>query len=176
MLAVGRACGAVRDDLPASLQAELVFALLQAMDRWSLRHMDEFDKAAIAGLAHRQFEALRRLLATDADRTVKSALEQPHGLEQRRFARTAGTKQRDDLTRRDALEIVLGKWHEPLRDKVLRLIGQADHEFFIRTHADTYGVLPRHIRVNRSSAWWWHRVPSASSHTDFLEVGRRDRS
>lgn len=82
----------------------------------------------------------------------------------------------NDLTRRDALEIVLGKWHEPLRDKVLRLIGQADHEFFIRTHADTYGVLPRHIRVNRSSAWWWHRVPSASSHTDFLEVGRRDRS
>jgi AcrR family transcriptional regulator len=66
VLAVGRACGAVRDDLPASLQAELVFALLQAMDRWSLRHMEEFDKAAIAGLAHRQFEALRRLLATDA--------------------------------------------------------------------------------------------------------------
>jgi hypothetical protein len=52
-LAVGRACGAVRDDLPASLQAELVFALLQAMDRWSLRHMHEFDEAAIAGLAHR---------------------------------------------------------------------------------------------------------------------------
>jgi AcrR family transcriptional regulator len=65
VLAVGRACGAVRDDLPASLQAELVFALLQAMDRWSLRHMDAFDKAAIAGLVHRQFEALRRLLATD---------------------------------------------------------------------------------------------------------------
>lgn len=65
VLAVGRACGAVREDLPASLQAELVFALLQAMDRWSLRHMEEFDQAAIAGLAHRQFETLRRLLATD---------------------------------------------------------------------------------------------------------------
>ncbi|MGN6144175.1 MAG: TetR/AcrR family transcriptional regulator [Mesorhizobium sp.] len=66
VLAVGRACGAVRDDLPASLQAELVFALLQAMDRWSLRHMHEFDEAAIAGLAHRQFEAMQRLLAADA--------------------------------------------------------------------------------------------------------------
>ncbi|QDC01624.1 TetR/AcrR family transcriptional regulator [Mesorhizobium sp. 8] len=66
VLAVGRACGAVRDDLPASLQAELVFALLQAMDRWSLRHMNEFDEAAIAGLAHRQFVAMQRLLATDA--------------------------------------------------------------------------------------------------------------
>lgn len=67
VLAVGRACGAVRDDLPASLQAELVFALLQAMDRWSLRHMHEFDGVVIAGLAHRQFEVLRRLLATGAD-------------------------------------------------------------------------------------------------------------
>jgi hypothetical protein len=63
VLAAGRACGAVRDDLPASLQAELVFALLQAMDRWSLRHMQEFDGPAIAELAHRQFEVLRRLLA-----------------------------------------------------------------------------------------------------------------
>jgi AcrR family transcriptional regulator len=68
VLAVGRACGAVRDDLPASLQAELVFALLQAMDRWSLRHMQEFDEPAIAGLAHRQFEAMRRLLATGPGR------------------------------------------------------------------------------------------------------------
>lgn len=63
VLAAGRACGAVRDDLPASLQAELVFALLQAMDRWSLRHMQEFDGPAIAELAHGQFEVLRRLLA-----------------------------------------------------------------------------------------------------------------
>jgi len=66
VLAAGRNCGAVRDDLPASLQAELVFAVLQAMDRWSLRHMREFDEIALAGLTHRQFEVMRRLLATDA--------------------------------------------------------------------------------------------------------------
>jgi len=65
VLAAGRACGAVRDDLPASLQAELVFAMLQAMDRWSLRHMQEFDEIAIAQLARRQFSALRRLLEPD---------------------------------------------------------------------------------------------------------------
>lgn len=65
VLAVGRTCGAVRDDLPASLQAELVFAVLQAMDRWSLRHMREFDGKALAGLAQAQFAALRRLLSPD---------------------------------------------------------------------------------------------------------------
>ncbi len=63
MLAVGRACGAVRDDLPVSLQTELVFAVLQAMDRWSLRHMHEFDEVAVTELAHRQFEVLRRMLS-----------------------------------------------------------------------------------------------------------------
>jgi AcrR family transcriptional regulator len=64
-LAVGRACGAVRDDLPASLQAELVFAVLQAMDRWSVRHMRDFDGRISADLARRQFETLRRLLSPD---------------------------------------------------------------------------------------------------------------
>ncbi len=67
VLAAGRTCGAVRDDLPASLQVELVFATLQAMDRWSLHHMHEFDDSAIAELARRQFEALRRLLACAHD-------------------------------------------------------------------------------------------------------------
>lgn len=63
VLAAGRACGSVRDDLPASLQVELVFAVLQAMDRWSLRHVDDFDGPEIADLAWRQLDALRRLLA-----------------------------------------------------------------------------------------------------------------
>ncbi|MDI3471041.1 MAG: Transcriptional regulator, AcrR family [Pseudolabrys sp.] len=63
VLAVGRACGAVRDDLPASLQAELVFAVLQAMDRWSLHHMRDFDDKALAELTRSQFAALRRLLS-----------------------------------------------------------------------------------------------------------------
>jgi AcrR family transcriptional regulator len=65
VLAVGRDCGAVRDDLPASLQAELVFAILQAMDRWSLQHMRDFDRDGISDLAQRQLDLLRRLLAPE---------------------------------------------------------------------------------------------------------------
>jgi len=66
VLAVGRDCGAVRDDLPASLQAELVFAMVQAMDRWSLHHMDDFDEAQIADFSRRQLDLIQRLLAPEA--------------------------------------------------------------------------------------------------------------
>lgn len=62
LLAVGRASGVVGDDLPASLQAELAFAVLQTMDRWSLGHLDALDETAQAALLARQFTALRRLL------------------------------------------------------------------------------------------------------------------
>jgi AcrR family transcriptional regulator len=62
-LAVGRECGAVRDDLPAPLQGELVFAVLQAMDRWSLQHKDAMDATAWQRLADLQLDAVRRLLA-----------------------------------------------------------------------------------------------------------------
>ncbi|WP_235499590.1 TetR/AcrR family transcriptional regulator [Frateuria sp. Soil773] len=65
VLKAGRACGAVRDDLPASLQAELAFAVLQAMDRWSIRHMETMGAAARRRLAASQLDSLRRLLAPD---------------------------------------------------------------------------------------------------------------
>ena len=38
LLAVGRACGQVRDDLPATLQATLVSDVVRSLDRWSLEH------------------------------------------------------------------------------------------------------------------------------------------
>jgi AcrR family transcriptional regulator len=63
VLKVGRSCGAVRDDLPASLQAELAFAMLQAMDRWSVAHMDAMKPAQRRRIAGQQLALLRRLLA-----------------------------------------------------------------------------------------------------------------
>lgn len=63
VLAAGRTCGAVRDDLPATLQAELVFAVLQAMDRWAMQHIQKFDDGTRQKLLAQQFAALRSLLA-----------------------------------------------------------------------------------------------------------------
>ncbi|ARP73575.1 TetR/AcrR family transcriptional regulator [Streptomyces pluripotens] len=62
-LAVGRECGAVRDDLPASLQAALVGDVLQCLDRWSLQHLRESPAAVRADLMRAQIEVLHRLLA-----------------------------------------------------------------------------------------------------------------
>lgn len=62
-LAAGRASRAVRDDLPTSLQRQLTFAVLRAMDDWSLRHLEDLDPAQRRRLAEAQFDAIRRLLA-----------------------------------------------------------------------------------------------------------------
>lgn len=63
VLTVGRSCGAVRKDIPASLQAELAFSTLQAMDRWSVAHMDELKPAQRRHIATWQLTLLRQLLA-----------------------------------------------------------------------------------------------------------------
>lgn len=61
-LAAGRAQGAVRTDLPASLQTQLVVAVLLTMDRWSLTQHPPTDPATRHQLAAVQLDTLRRLL------------------------------------------------------------------------------------------------------------------
>jgi AcrR family transcriptional regulator len=62
-LASGRACGAVRDDLPLSLQMALVSDVLRCLDGWSLQHLHEYPKHAQADITRLQIDILRRLLA-----------------------------------------------------------------------------------------------------------------
>jgi AcrR family transcriptional regulator len=62
-LAAGQRSDAVRADLPSTLQAELAFAVLQALDRWSVQHLAEIDPAEAENLATLQVDLLRRLLA-----------------------------------------------------------------------------------------------------------------
>ncbi|TDC82158.1 TetR/AcrR family transcriptional regulator [Actinomadura sp. 7K507] len=62
-LAAGRSAGAVRDDLPPSLQGELTLATLWTINAWALRHLGETDIAEGQRLAHVQIDLLRGLLA-----------------------------------------------------------------------------------------------------------------
>lgn len=66
VLRAGRESGAVRDDLPPDLQRRLVFAVLRAMDEWSLT---EADPAAVDLdlLVRAQYDAIRRLLQSEAE-------------------------------------------------------------------------------------------------------------
>ncbi|ODQ88940.1 hypothetical protein BHQ18_17080 [Mycolicibacterium flavescens] len=63
VLRVGRGCGAVRTDLPESLQGELVFRILQVFDQWTVHHYDDITAAARTDLADAQFATIRRTLA-----------------------------------------------------------------------------------------------------------------
>jgi AcrR family transcriptional regulator len=61
-LAAGRDAGVVRTDLPASLQAALALAVLQAMDEWSLHQIDSLSPDELAALVDAQLQALHRLV------------------------------------------------------------------------------------------------------------------
>lgn len=63
VLAVGRESGAVVDDLPAELQAHVVFAVLRAFDEWTLRHVDDLEEQFAGTLVDHQFAAVQRLLS-----------------------------------------------------------------------------------------------------------------
>lgn len=60
---VGRACGAVRDDLPISLQGELAFTMLRTFDEWSVNNLDTIPPDRLTALVDAQLAALRRLFA-----------------------------------------------------------------------------------------------------------------
>lgn len=59
-LAVGRAYGAVRDDLPPALQTQLTMTVLRTLDQWALEHTDTL--AEQPSLADAQLDVLHRLL------------------------------------------------------------------------------------------------------------------
>ncbi|WP_022884656.1 hypothetical protein [Glaciibacter superstes] len=62
VLVVGRESGAVRDDLPVSLQSRLVFAVLRAMDEWTLTIDRARSADNIPHLVGAQLATVRRML------------------------------------------------------------------------------------------------------------------
>lgn len=62
VLAVGRRGGHIAETLPLDLQRHLVFAVVRAMDEWSVAHLAELGPQAVRQLATAQAEALRGLL------------------------------------------------------------------------------------------------------------------
>ncbi|WP_099025770.1 TetR/AcrR family transcriptional regulator [Mycolicibacterium palauense] len=58
----GRACGAVRDDMPMSSQIALVSSIVRCLDEWSLQHLHEYRDVERDEVTRMQIDALRRLL------------------------------------------------------------------------------------------------------------------
>lgn len=62
-LRAGQESGAIRTDLPFGLLREAVFALLQALDRWSVLNAATMSADEVRDAAHAQADFLRRMLA-----------------------------------------------------------------------------------------------------------------
>jgi AcrR family transcriptional regulator len=60
VVAVGRERGALREDLPESLQVDVTIAVLRAMDEWSVRHPEVAVRKDVVGA---QLDVVRRVLA-----------------------------------------------------------------------------------------------------------------
>jgi len=74
----------------------------------------------------------------------------------------------NDLTTRDALEIVLAECPEPLRTKLKSAIEQADKEFLCGTQDDANHSLEIYYRINSASGWWWRRKPCSGWLAEYL--------
>jgi AcrR family transcriptional regulator len=73
LLRVGRASGAVSDDLPHALQASLALGVIQVFDEWTVAHYDEIPPAELGALADAQFATIRRMLEPWPARTRRRA-------------------------------------------------------------------------------------------------------
>jgi hypothetical protein len=74
----------------------------------------------------------------------------------------------NDLTGRDALELVLAECQEPLRTKLRLFIEEADGQFLARTREDAGRSLERYFRIDESSGWWWKRRPATGPLAEYL--------
>jgi AcrR family transcriptional regulator len=63
IIARGQALGVVRTDLPSSLLIDSTMGLLEALDRWTVAHWEEFDEDGRLALASDQIALFQRLLS-----------------------------------------------------------------------------------------------------------------
>lgn len=74
----------------------------------------------------------------------------------------------NDLTGRDALELVLDWAAEPLRNRLRARVTAAYERFREATDEDRTSVVGRYFRVDASSGWWWHRLPRSGRLAGYL--------
>jgi len=74
----------------------------------------------------------------------------------------------NNLTSRDALEIVLERCQAPLRTKLSDHIEKSDELFRAVTAEDAFGVIGKFYKIDVSDGWWWRRKPVAGPLAEFL--------
>jgi hypothetical protein len=67
----------------------------------------------------------------------------------------------DDLTCRDALQLVLGRAPESVRARLEHLVNESDQLYRTDTIPDGDQKLRRFFKITNDDGWWWHRIPKA---------------
>ncbi len=74
----------------------------------------------------------------------------------------------NDLTGRDALELVLSRVPVSLREVLIPPVLDADRRFSQSTLPDEHGVIGRFCRLEPNQGWWWRRMPPAGPLAAYL--------
>jgi hypothetical protein len=74
----------------------------------------------------------------------------------------------NDLTARDAIELLLSWCSEQFLTWAKPVVDEADQRFVDRTAPDEEGVLGRYFRISEDSGWWWRRRPVSGPLAEYL--------
>ena len=74
----------------------------------------------------------------------------------------------NDLTARDAIELVLSWCSDQFGGWVNPVVKEADERFANGTAPDDEGVLARYFRIKDDAGWWWRRRPVSGELADYL--------
>lgn len=75
----------------------------------------------------------------------------------------------NDLTARDAIELVLSRCSDQFGAWAKPMIDEADQRFTDRTAPDEEGVLGRYFGISEEAGWWWLRRPVSGPLADYLD-------
>lgn len=75
----------------------------------------------------------------------------------------------NDMTARDALDLLL-QWASPELESVLqRRVASADRRFIANTVEDGGAAVGRFFRIANRDGWWWRRRPATGALSDYLD-------
>jgi hypothetical protein len=75
----------------------------------------------------------------------------------------------NDLTGRDAVELVLDWASEGFRAWADERVTAADQQFRGRTEMDDEGAIGRYFRIENKDGWWWRRRPGGGPLGAYLD-------
>lgn len=76
----------------------------------------------------------------------------------------------NDLTTRDAIELVLSRCSSQFGAWAIPIVDEADQRFTDRTVPDGRAVLGRYFRISEDAGWWWRRRPVRGPLADYLDT------